>query len=122
MSIYLFSILDNVQAVFIIIGVLVGIAGSIIATIVYLIVKSDCFDDEEEICKLNKVYKYIVPVILIGYIFFILGALIPSQDSLIKSYIVINGKKQLTNGNIEKVIKAIDIKSDKLIENLKRKN
>jgi hypothetical protein len=92
--------------VFIIIAIIVGIG--------FLIL----LDDDDVFCK--KRFLISIICIIFGIIFGVGSAFIPSQNSLIKSYIVINGRDELTKGNIEKVIQLLDKKSDQLIKRLKK--
>ena len=103
------SILDSVQAVLII-----SVIFCVVITIITVIMR--CSDVPFEINR--WVLRCSIPI---GILCLICLAFIPSQQSLIKAYLMVEGSKLATADNVEKLFTKVDEKIDKAVDLLKTK-
>ena len=91
------------------------LCGTIILFIGTVLLVGKCVDIyyDDSTCDLDKIFlTRFKRVCIIGAVIFILGALIPTKDTLIKMQIAKFG----TYSNAEKVLNVIDEKTDALIK------
>ena len=105
---YLVQMCGTFKCMFYIFGAIIIFIGTVLFVGKYIEVvfyESDCDSDKKMFARLKR-------ACIIGVIVFILGALIPTEDTLIKMQIAKFG----TYTNAEKVLKVIDEKTDALIK------
>ena len=123
MEVYLLSIIDGVKGLFMIIAG-IGTALLIVLSIAAALTR-DLIKDFPKSDSLNK-WKSELKVYCIGIIISLIAitislppsVLIPTQESLVKSYLILEGKDLATSENVEKVFQRLDEKTDKLIGTL----
>lgn len=104
---YLVQMCGTFKCMFYIFGTIIIFIGTVLFVGKYIEVvfyESDCNSDKKMFAQLKR-------ACIIGVIVFILGALIPTEDTLIKMQIAKFG----TYTNVEKVLNVIDEKTDALI-------
>lgn len=105
---YFVQVCGTLIDLFCIIGALIFIFGVTLWLINYFVLyedKSTCDSDRKCLARFKHIY-------IIGAVMFIIGTLIPTEDTLIKMQIAKFG----TYSNAEKVLNVIDEKTDALID------
>ena len=105
---YLVQMCGTFKCMFYIFGTIIIFIGTVLLVGKYVDIyfyESDCDSDKKYLTQLKR-------TCIIGIIVFILGTLIPTEDTLIKMQIAKFG----TYSNAEKVLKVIDEKTDALID------
>lgn len=113
LELYLFSILDNISNAFAMIGfifVFIFVICMIIGVITWIIDRNIALAK-----KFLSGAAVSLPILLLAIF---LNMLMPTQDSLVKSYLILEGKDIVTSENIETIFKKLDEKSDKIINKI----
>jgi len=74
--------------------------------------------DKKELERVKDLRKSLTKIIYISIAVFMLGALIPSQESLIRAYFIAEGSKVINAKNVDIFAKELSKKADDLIKNL----
>jgi len=126
LEVYLFSLLDGFKGLFVTLAFISGVGGMILFIIGGAELSSSKVHQElklskDEAINAQRLFDWIKPCVVIFIISLPLSVFIPSQNALVKSYLILEGKDLATSENVELILEKLDEKSDKFIENMEKK-